>query len=164
MNVQGLPMVRNMTRRTVLRHGAAALVAPALLAAASMRAAAADGRQIAKTASKYEGLPYVWAGGSPKTGFDCSGLTQFVVRKVTGEDITHSVELQWNYGSWVDWGKWKPGDLIFFKNTYQRGLSHVGIYLGRDRFIHAENEQIGVVVTDINSEYYASRYAGAKRL
>ncbi|MFM9106772.1 MAG: C40 family peptidase [Chloroflexota bacterium] len=123
-----------------------------------------SGREIARRAAKYEGLPYVWAGNSPRTGFDCSGLTQFVVRKVTGTDITHSVELQWNYGRNVKYGTWQPGDLIFFENTYQPGLSHVGIYLRRNLFIHAENENTGVVVTDLAAEYYASRYAGARRV
>ncbi len=163
MNVQGLPM-DCMTRRMVLRLAAAGAIAPTLGIGLVHDAAAGKGRKIANQALKYEGLPYVWAGNSPKHGFDCSGLTQFVVRKVTGQDITHSVDLQWNHGTWIDWGKWKRGDLIFFENTYKKGLSHVGIYVGRNRFVHAENEQTGVVVTDIESEYYASRYAGAKRI
>ncbi|MGI9254244.1 MAG: C40 family peptidase [Thermomicrobiales bacterium] len=153
-----------VTRRSIAKRIAAGLLVPSLALASVTGAAASDGRSIAKLAAKYEGLPYVWAGGSPKQGFDCSGLTQYVVRKVTGLDITHSVELQWNYGSWVDYGKWKPGDLIFFQNTYKKGLSHVGIFLGRDRFVHAENEQTGVIVTDIHSAYYAERYAGARRI
>lgn len=164
MNVQGLPMETNrITRRSALRLAAAGLIVPAV-GSQAMPAAAGSGRDIARQAAKYRGLPYVWAGNSPRTGFDCSGLTQFVVRKVTGVDITHSVELQWNYGSRVEYGRWKPGDLIFFQNTYQPGLSHVGIFLGRDRFIHAENEDTGVVITDIAAEYYATRYAGARRM
>ena len=54
--------------------------------------------------------------------------------------------------------------MVFFKNTYDRGLSHVGIYLDNNRFIHAENERTGVVISDIDSPYYADHYAGARRL
>ena len=56
------------------------------------------------------------------------------------------------------------GDLVFFENTFERGLSHVGIYLEHGRFIHAENEQTGVIVSRIDSDYYAAHYYGARRL
>jgi cell wall-associated NlpC family hydrolase len=64
----------------------------------------------------------------------------------------------------VGHGEWQPGDIVFFENTFERGLSHVGIYMSGDDFIHAENEQTGVVVTSLNAEYYSQRYAGARRL
>jgi cell wall-associated NlpC family hydrolase len=54
--------------------------------------------------------------------------------------------------------------VVFFKNTFERGLSHVGTYIRRDKFIHAENEQTGVVVSRLESEYYRKHYAGARRL
>jgi cell wall-associated NlpC family hydrolase len=152
------------TRRTALRMLAGAILVPAGLLGMPEGVAASKGRRLAKYALRFEGKPYVWAGSSPKSGFDCSGLTKYAVLKVYDRDITQSVELQWKHGRKVKRGKWKPGDLVFFKNTYKPGLSHVGIYIGRNRFVHAENERTGVVVTDMNSTYYSERYAGAKRL
>lgn len=121
------------------------------------------GRQIARVALKYKGTHYVWGGNSPR-GFDCSGFTQYVVRRVTGIDMGQGVPGQWKFGSRVAKGTWRPGDLVFFANTFERGLSHVGIYIGRNRFIHAENERTGVVISDIGSDYYASHYYGARRV
>ncbi len=142
---------------------AAALAARTPLAAAGQEAAGADGRRITRTALRYKGAPYKWGGDSPR-GFDCSGFTKFVVRKAIGLDIGPTVRGQWRFGSRVAKGRWRPGDLVFFENTFERGLSHVGIYLGDNRFIHAENERTGVVIDDIRSDYYASRYYGARRL
>lgn len=121
------------------------------------------GEQIAAFALRYLGYPYVWAGNTP-AGFDCSGFTQFVVLNVLGIDIGHGLQGQPSAGAWVEWGAWQPGDLVFFQNTYQPGLSHVGIYLGDGQFIHAENEGTGVVISSIYSAYYASRYWGAVRI
>ena len=142
---------------------AAALAARTPWAAAGQEAAGTDGRRIARTALRYKGAPYKWGGNSPR-GFDCSGFTQFVVRKAIGLDISLTVRGQWKFGSRVAKGRWRPGDLVFFENTFERGLSHVGIYLRDNRFIHAENERTGVVIDDIRSDYYASRYYGARRL
>ena len=57
-----------------------------------------------------------------------------------------------------------PGDLVFFQNTYTWGLSHVGIYIGNGKFIHAENEQTGVVISSLTSTYYKTRWYGARRI
>lgn len=149
------------TRRTALLSAA---IAP-LLIADTAAAKRADGRDVARFARKFEGKRYVAAGNSPKKGFDCSGLTMFVVKRKLGMDITQSVAQQWKFGKRVKAGKWEPGDLVFFRNTFGRGLSHVGIAIGSDRFIHAENEKTGVVITDFGaSDYYQKHYAGAKRL
>ena len=129
-------------------------------------AAAVDstaGAVIAQLGLAYVGYPYVAAGNGPG-GFDCSGFTQFVMFNALGIDIGHAVEGQPGAGSWVEWGAWGPGDLIFFQNTYRPGISHVGIYIGDGLFVHAENEGTGVVVTSVYSDYYASRYWGANRL
>jgi cell wall-associated NlpC family hydrolase len=58
----------------------------------------------------------------------------------------------------------QPGDLVFFKNTYRRGISHVGVYAGRNKFIHASNSRLGVTVTPLSDPYYQLHYAGARRL
>ena len=58
----------------------------------------------------------------------------------------------------------QPGDLVFFANTFRPGLSHTGIYIGGGQFVHAENESTGVRISDLNSDYYGSRWAGGTRL
>lgn len=122
-----------------------------------------SGREVVRVAQKYKGAKYTWGGSSPK-GFDCSGFTWYVYQKATGMDITHGVEEQWQLGHSVGRGEWQPGDIVFFENTFERGLSHVGIYTSGDDFIHAENEQTGVVISSLDSDYYSQHYAGARRL
>jgi peptidoglycan DL-endopeptidase CwlO len=125
--------------------------------------ASGSGRDVVRVAQKYKGSKYVWGGASPK-GFDCSGFTWYVYKKATGKDITRGVEEQWQLGRSVSRGEWQAGDLVFFENTFERGLSHVGIFIKGDSFIHAENEQTGVVISTLDSEYYSKHYAGARRL
>ena len=124
-------------------------------------AAGGDG-SIVNFAMQYVGYPYVWAGEGPY-GFDCSGFTMFVIKNVLGLDITHDMFVQYDMGAPVGRGELQPGDLVFFQNTFQFGLSHVGIYIGGGQFVHAENESTGVMVSDINSDYYSSRWYGAVR-
>ncbi len=129
----------------------------------SSQRASSSGREVVRVAQKYKGAKYTWGGASPK-GFDCSGFTWYCYQKATGMDITRGVEEQWQRGRAVGHGEWQPGDLVFFENTFERGLSHVGIYMSGNNFIHAENEQTGVVITSVDSEYYSKHYAGARRL
>lgn len=154
-----------LSRRGVWAAGGSALLAWSVPTAATAQqvAGARTGKRIARVALKYKGARYRWGGNTPR-GFDCSGFTQYVVRRVTGTDIGQGVPGQWQFGARAAKGRWRPGDLVFFANTSDRGLSHVGIYLGDNRFIHAENEQTGVVIDDIRSDYYASHYYGARRL
>jgi cell wall-associated NlpC family hydrolase len=121
------------------------------------------GSEVVKVAQKYQGAKYVLGGASPK-GFDCSGFTWYVYQQATGMDITRGVEEQWKLGHSVARGEWQAGDIVFFENTFERGLSHVGIFISGNKFIHAENEQTGVVVSELNSDYYSAHYAGARRL
>ena len=122
-----------------------------------------SGQSVVRIAKKYKGAKYTWGGASPK-GFDCSGFTWYVYQKATGMDIGRGVEEQWKRGRSVGRNDWKPGDIVFFKNTFERGLSHNGIYIGDDEFIHAENERTGVVISSLKSDYYADHYAGARRM
>lgn len=121
------------------------------------------GDTIVAFALQYVGYPYVWAGNTP-AGFDCSGFTQFVILNTVGVDIGHGIGGQPGAGAWVDAGALLPGDLVFFQNTYQPGLSHAGIYIGDGLFVHAENEGTGVVITALWSDYYGPRYWGAVRV
>jgi cell wall-associated NlpC family hydrolase len=123
---------------------------------------ASGSNDIVDFAMRYEGHPYVYAGEGPRA-FDCSGFTMFVIQKTLGIDITHDMFVQYDMGSQVGRNALQPGDLVFFKNTFRRGLSHTGIYIGGGQFIHAENESTGVRISDLDSDYYSSRWYGAVR-
>jgi len=121
------------------------------------------GAKIVAEAMKYVGYPYVWAGASP-SGFDCSGFVMYIAQKAAGQSITHSIGQQASSGQYVSKENLQPGDLVFFANTYTAGLSHAGIYIGGGRFVHAENEGTGVVVSNISGGYYGPKYYTARRL
>jgi cell wall-associated NlpC family hydrolase len=121
------------------------------------------GSAIVNYAMQYVGYPYVWATAGPSS-FDCSGFTYWVVLNVLGRDIGRGLWTQVSAGTPVALGNLQPGDLVFFQNTYTWGLSHAGIYIGNGQFIHAENQNTGVRISDINSPYYSSRWYGAVRL
>jgi len=121
------------------------------------------GQSLVSYAMRYLGYPYIWATHGPNS-FDCSGFTYWVVLNVTGRDIGAGTWTQWETGAPIPYGSLQPGDLVFFQNTYTVGLSHVGMYIGNDQFIHAENEDTGVRISSLTSTYYATRYLGARRM
>lgn len=115
--------------------------------------------RVVSTAKQYIGVPYVWAGSSPN-GFDCSGFTQYVFRSC-GVTIPRTCEGQYTLGTYVSKENLKPGDLVFFQNTYKTGISHVGIYVGDGMFIHASSSK-GVTISNLYSSYYINHYYGAR--
>ncbi len=123
----------------------------------------ATGNALVNYAMRYVGYPYIWNTHGPSS-FDCSGFTFWVTKNVMGRDIGTGLWTQWATGSAVSRSSLQPGDLVFFQNTSRAGLSHVGIYIGNNQFVHAENETTGVRVSDLNSSYYSSRWLGARRL
>lgn len=158
------PLPAPPTARTTAQPASAGSAAPAPPAPQSAPATATPlGGRIVAEAMKYVGYPYVWAGASP-SGFDCSGFVMYITQKVAGQNISHSIGQQASSGQFVAKENLQPGDLVFFANTYTAGLSHAGIYIGGGRFVHAENEGTGVVVSNINGGYYGSKYYTARRL
>ena len=142
------------------RGGSAAPTAPTSPGSGS---GTATGNAMVDYAMNYIGYPYVWATHGPAS-FDCSGFTYWVTKNVLGIDIGTGTWTQVSSGVAVSRSNLQPGDLVFFQNTYTAGLSHVGIYIGGGQFIHAQNEATGVVISDLDSTYYASRWYGARRL
>lgn len=124
-------------------------------------ASGAGGSGIVKNAMAYLGSRYVFGGSSP-AGFDCSGFVWYVY-KVSGINISRGLWGQLNGGPRISRENLQPGDLVFFANTYMPGLSHVGIYIGGGRFIHAIDESRGVGISNLSDAYWASRYVGATR-
>jgi cell wall-associated NlpC family hydrolase len=117
--------------------------------------------KLTKTAKNYLGVPYVW-GGTTYKGFDCSGFTQKVF-KVNGKSISRIASHQFKDGVRVSRSNIKPGDMVFF-TTYKPGPSHVGIYLGNNNFIHASSGKGKVTISNLNKNYYSTRFIGAKRI
>ena len=116
-----------------------------------------------RVAQRYAGTPYVWGGESGR-GFDCSGFIMVVMRDLGYRALPHSAAEQFTYGKPVAQALLKPGDIVFFKNTYKPGISHVGIYLGKRRFIHAAGTGIGTIVSSLDTPHFQQHYAGARRL
>ncbi len=111
----------------------------------------------------FMGIPYKWGGATPEAGFDCSGFVQFVFRQATGVILPRSSFDQVHHGISVTRDELQPGDLVFF-NTMRARFSHVGIYIGENRFIHAPSRGKAVEIVDITNSYWQMRYNGARRL
>ena len=120
------------------------------------------GRRAVDIAMKYLGARYVHGTSGPRT-FDCSGFTSFVYRQL-GIRISRSSRAQAYEGHLVPRDQLQVGDIVVFKNTYRAGPSHVGLYIGGDKFIHASNSRRGVVIDSLHSSYYAPRYHSARRV
>jgi len=123
--------------------------------------AAAPGLQVADLAQQYVGSRYAWGGSSP-SGFDCTGFVMWVFSQF-GVALPHNEAGQLASGDQVDADQLQPGDVLVFANTYRRGLSHVGIYVGEGRFVHAVDERHGVLVSDLWDGYWGPRFVGASR-
>ena len=111
---------------------------------------------VVSIALQYLGVPYVWGGASP-SGFDCSGLTMYAYAKV-GVYLPHNAAMQYGMGTPVSRSQLAPGDLVFFN-----GLSHVGMYIGGGRFVHAPHTGDVVKISSLSEYWYSATYVGARR-
>jgi hypothetical protein len=122
----------------------------------------ADGYALSSTALSLRGAPYRNGGVDPANGFDCSGFVRYVYQQ-HGVPMPRAVKEQFQVGKSVSRDHLEAGDLVFF-STVAPGASHVGIMIGGDQFIHAPSERGVVRVESLGSQYWASRYVGAKRV
>ncbi|QWV94278.1 C40 family peptidase [Geomonas oryzisoli] len=125
------------------------------------RIASDEVKQVEETAAQYIGTPYRF-GGEGADGIDCSSFVQQVFH-ANRIDLPRTAREQINVGSDVAPGDLRKGDLVFFQ-TYAEYPSHVGIYLGDGKMIHASSGKGEVTISDMNSDYYRPRYLGAKRV
>jgi cell wall-associated NlpC family hydrolase len=109
------------------------------------------------------GVDYRYGGKSPQTGFDCSGLVAHVFREAYGIELPHNARAQSEMGMRVSLSELRAGDLVFY-NTLNRPFSHVGIYLGDGRFVHAPKTGAQVRVEPIGGKYWMRRFDGARRI
>jgi len=120
-------------------------------------------REVIFYALSLVGIHYRWGGSSPQTGFDCSGLVSHVYRQIAGMVLPRDSYAMARLGTPISLEDLRPGDLVFF-NTMRRPFSHVGIYLGDKRFVHAPSAGKSVNVVDMSESYWAKRYNGARRI
>lgn len=120
-------------------------------------------QELVLRALSFIGVRYKWGGNSPDTGFDCSGLIRYVYQQVTGLALPGNAREISEVGIKVERSELRPGDLVFF-NTLRRPFSHVGIYLGEARFVHAPSRGGRVEIVDMSERYWQQRFNGARRL
>ncbi len=109
------------------------------------------------------GVPYRRGGSSEETGFDCSGFVRHMYEKSFGRVLPRRANEQAKATETIDREELKPGDLVFF-NTMKRAFSHVGIYMGDGKFIHAPRAGKSIRVDDMRWAYWQKRFMGARRL
>ncbi|CAG9180842.1 hypothetical protein LMG23992_04321 [Cupriavidus laharis] len=119
--------------------------------------------EISIQAMSLVGTPYRYGGNTPDSGFDCSGLVRYVVGRAANVNLPRTTEAMGTRGSALDRSEVASGDLVFF-NTTGRANSHVGIYVGQNRFVHAPSSGGTVRLEDMGKPYWASRYNGARRV
>ena len=115
-----------------------------------------------KMARTFLGLPYRWGGMSERRGVDCSGLVKVLFAKLHVE-LPRSSREQIQSGKEISLDQLETGDLVFF-STHGEIPTHVGVYLGNDQFLHAEQKAGRVIITNLKDPWYAKRFLGARRV
>lgn len=163
-------LIREKTAAAAQNNNAAAQAKPtpkaAKPAAAPAVAAKSGGRSdaddIIASAMGFLGVAYRFGGTSP-TGFDCSGFMQYIFRKTYAINLPRTSAEQAAVGTHVNRADLQPGDMVFFRTAGNR-ISHVGMYVGNNRFIHAPRTGKRIEITSLTSQYWNSKYATARRV
>jgi hypothetical protein len=117
--------------------------------------------EIVATAKRFIGMPYAWGASSPDKGFDCSGLTM-AVYQLNGLSLPRSSREQYKTGTSVKKSRLLNGDLVFFATSRGTKVSHVGIYVGNNKFIHAPGHNKHIRTESLSNTYFIKRYVGAR--
>jgi cell wall-associated NlpC family hydrolase len=118
---------------------------------------------LVSTAIGFLGIPYLRGGNSAETGFDCSGFVRAIYKDTIGLILPRTAAEQAGATQNIDKAQLKPGDLVFF-NTLKRSFSHVGIYMGDNKFIHSPRSGSSVRIEDMRIPYWNVRFDGARRV
>lgn len=116
---------------------------------------------LVRTAKDFIGVPYLWGGLSADDGFDCSGLTM-TVYQLNGLNLPRHSMRQFDAGTSINKDALQKGDLIFFAKKGSMRVSHVGIYIGSDRFIHASSQGKKIRIDSLSAAYFTRQFVGAK--
>lgn len=119
--------------------------------------------EVALYAMSLADTPYLYGGSSRENGFDCSGFVQFVYLNTLGLHLPRTSTEMSRLGMNLERSRLQPGDLVFF-NTSRRPYSHVGIYIGDDRFVHSPSVGKRIHVASMQDDYWQQRYDGARRI
>jgi cell wall-associated NlpC family hydrolase len=119
--------------------------------------------ELVVTAMGFLGVPYRRGGNSAETGFDCSGFVRAMYEQTVGLLLPRRADEQAAATQKIDKGDLQPGDLVFF-NTMRHAFSHVGIYIGDNKFIHSPRPGAQVRVEDMGIAYWTKRFDGARRV
>ena len=130
--------------------------------AVSSSAGRGDVDDLIGSAMGFLGVAYRFGGASP-SGFDCSGFMQYIFRKAFAVNLPRTSAEQANVGVAVNRSQLQPGDMVFFRTAGSR-ISHVGMYIGNDRFIHAPRTGKRIEITSLSNRYWSARYATARRV
>ncbi len=145
----------------VLQVGQTVVIPSASAVAADVPAPSPFGAELAALAPKYLGVRYVYGGADPAYGFDCSGLVWYLAH-VLGTNLPRTASGQFGVGTPISENELEPGDLVFFDT--EGYASHVGIYMGNDEFMQAENWGTVTMYTSLSDPYWAEHYIGGRRI
>ena len=120
------------------------------------------GEAIVTEALRHLNVPYVWGGDGPR-GWDCSGMVQWLYSTVAGMTLPRVSQDQFFVGTPLRKDEIQPGDIVFFADTNGPGITHNGIAIGGDLFIHARDESSGTTITSLYDPLFLRHYAGARR-
>ena len=127
----------------------------------ALKGSASTRQTVVANAKQLLGVPYLWGGTTPG-GFDCSGFVQYVLKQ-SGISLPRTTTEQVTVGKGITKSDLQPGDLVFLQNTYRAGVSHVGIYIGDGKMIHASSSK-GVTISDLSTSYYTQHYHSSRRI
>jgi len=117
--------------------------------------------ELVKTAKRFLGIPYRWGGTTVENGFDCSGLTM-VCYRLNGLNLPRVSRNQFQAGKWVPKAQLRPGDLVFFATKGGKRVTHVGMYIGDGKFIHAPRTGKTVRIEKLSNSFFAKTYMGGR--
>ena len=120
-------------------------------------------QSVVAAAKRMLGVKYRYGGTSPNRGFDCSGLVQYS-HKAAGIKLPRTTGQQYKHAKWIARKYLTAGDLVFFKTSISKSVSHVGIYLGNNKFIHAPSSGKRVKISSMKKKYWRKRFTGAGRV